>query len=97
MAKKPKETWKRKIGKAALVAGCVAGSTYLVAEGYTKLATPEQKKKLESKVKTHHGEAGAWMAAIAAILAAAGAGLMLHDRKDSEKWFSGDKHEMYKE
>ena len=94
MAKKPKETLGRKAGKVALAAVGVAGSTYLAAEAYKRCTTPEQKKKWESQVKIHHGEAGALAVAIAAILAAAGASLMLHDREDREKWFSGDKHEL---
>ena len=95
MARKPKETLGRKAGKVALAAAGAAGSAYIAAEAYKRCTTPQQKKKWESTVKTHHGEAGAWMAGIAAVLAAVGISLMLHDREDSEKWFSGDKHEMY--
>lgn len=91
MEEKPKETVEEKLVKVVLAAGFTAVVAYSVAEAYTRLATPEQKRKWESMVKTHHGEAGAWAVAIALILAAAGASLMFHDRKDRKKWFSGDK------
>ena len=85
MKEKPEETVEEKLVKIVLAAGFATSVAYSVAEAYTRLATPEQKKKWESMVKTHHGEAGVWMVAIALILAAAGAGLMFHYRKDSKE------------
>ncbi len=65
---------------------------YVVAELYKKYTTPTEKRKWENFVNTHHGEAGAIMIGAGIItksprLAAAGIGLMLHDRKDQNKWF----------
>ena len=73
---------------------------YFVCEAYRIGATPRQKRIWEGFFKTHHGEVGIVLAALGAIarspaLVAAGIGLMLHDRKDAGKWFSGDKQESY--
>ena len=92
----PKET----LGEKVLKTGLGALSGYLVAEAYTRWATPEQKRKWESLVKTHHGEAGAVIAIVGTAtkfseLAGVGLGLMVHDFKDVKKWFSGDKRKMY--
>ncbi len=64
----------------------------LVAEGYKKFTTPQQKRKWENYIKTHHGEAGVLMTAAGIItksptLIGSGVGLMLHDRNDARKWF----------
>jgi len=73
---------------------------YLVAEGYKKFTTPEEKHDWESKVKTHHGEVGLLAGVLGALtgnygVAAAGLGLALHDIDDAKKWFTGDKQAMY--
>ena len=73
----------------------LAGS-YLAGEAYKRYATPQQKKKWENFVKMHHGEAGLLMTGAGIItkspnLTASGIGLMLHDRDDYKKWFTGYK------
>jgi hypothetical protein len=73
----------------------LAGSI-LVAEAYKQLATPQQKRKWENFVKMHHGEAGAILTAAGILtrspsLAASGIGLMAHDWKDRNDWFSGSR------
>lgn len=67
-------------------------AAYAVAEIYRQLATPEQKRRWEGLVKTHHGEAGLGAVAGGAVarspaLAGIGIGLALHDIKDASKWF----------
>ena len=74
----------------------IAGASYLAGEAYKRYATPEQKKKWENFAKVHHGEAGIVMLGAGLLtkspnLAASGIGLILHDRDDSNKWFTGDK------
>lgn len=81
-----------------VVAGLVAG--YSAAEVYDRVATPQQKKKWESLVQTHHGEAGVvaaggGIAIKSPFVAGVGLGLMAHDIKDAKEWFSGDKQRMY--
>jgi len=71
---------------AALVGG------YILAQGYKKYATPQQKQKWENYVKTHHGEAGVIMTAAGIVvksptLIGSGIGLMFHDKNDADKWF----------
>jgi len=71
--------------------------SYVVAESYERLTTPEQKTKWKSLVKSHHGEWGvaATLLGIAArspALKFSGMGLALHDRKDVNKWFRQDGH-----
>lgn len=66
---------------------------YVIAEVYKKYATPQEKQKWESFVKTHHGEAGAIMtvaglATKSPSLIGSGIGLMIHDKDDVNKWFS---------
>ena len=97
---KPGESLGEKLLKAVLEVTAGAVSGYLVAEAYDKCTTPGEKEKWESWVKTHHGEAGvlvtgAGIAAKSPMLTGFGCGLMLHDRKDAAKWFSGDKQRMY--
>ena len=63
-----------------------------VAEVYKRYVTPEEKHQWENFAKMHHGEAGALMtlAGIAMkspTLVGSGIGLLIHDRKDSDKWF----------
>ncbi|GEM_PF-2531880 len=70
--------------------------SFAAAELYKRFASPEQKARWEGFVKMHHGEAGVIMTALGALirspnLAMAGIGLMLHDREDKNKWFTGDK------
>ena len=72
------------------------GLPYLVGEAYKRYATPEQKRKWENFTKVHHGEAGLLITGAGIVtkspnLTASGVGLMLHDRKDYQKWFTGDK------
>ena len=74
----------------------IAGASYLVGEAYKRYATSEQKRKLEDFTKVHHGEAGIVMLGAGFLtkspnLAASGIGLILHDRDDANKWFTGDK------
>lgn len=100
MEEKPKETLGKSILKAVLEGVFGAAFGYLAAETYDRCMTPEEKKRWESWVKTHHGEAGVLMmdAGIAAkspALAGFGLGLMVHDREDAAKWFSGDKQKMH--
>ena len=69
----------------------IVGS-YLLAEAYKKYVTPQQKKKWENYIKTHHGEAGILMTAAGVVtksptLIGSGVGLMVHDRDDAKKWF----------
>lgn len=66
---------------------------YLLAEGYKKFATTQQKKKWENFVKMHHGEAGTIMVSAGLVtkspsLIGSGVGLMLHDKNDVNKWFN---------
>lgn len=77
-----------------ILAGIVG--SFLLAEGYKKYVTPQQKKKWENFVKTHHGEAGAIMTGAGIIaksptLIGGGLGLMIHDKNDSQKWFKNNK------
>ena len=63
-----------------------------LGEAYRHGTTPEQKRRWEGFVRTHHGEAGAigvaaGLATRSPILAGIGAGLALHDRRDATKWF----------
>jgi hypothetical protein len=65
---------------------------YLLAEIYKKYTTPAEKSRWENYVNMHHGEAGAIMTGVGILtksprLATTGIGLMLHDRKDQNKWF----------
>ena len=74
----------------------VAGLAYLAGEVYKRYATPEQKREWENFAKVHHGEAGIVMLGAGILtkspnLAASGVGLILHDRADHKKWFTGDK------
>ena len=74
----------------------VVGLAYLVGEAYKRYATSEQKRKWENFAKVHHGEAGLLMTGAGIFtkspnLTASGIGLMLHDRDDYKKWFTGDK------
>lgn len=74
----------------------IVGVSYLVGEAYKRYATPEQKRKWENFSKVHHGEAGIVMLGAGLLtkspnLAASGVGLILHDRDDYKKWFTGDK------
>ena len=69
----------------------------LVAELYKRYATQEQKSQWENFVKMHHGEAGAIMTGVGILsksprLTASGIGLIAHDWKDKDKWFTGDKN-----
>ena len=73
----------------------IAGG-YVVSELYKKYATPEQKKKWEGLVKTHHGEVGVLAVAGGILLKSptmigTGIGLAIHDKEDATKWFTGDK------
>ena len=74
----------------------VLTGSYLAGEIYEKYVTPKQKKKWETFMKMHHGEAGLIMACTGVLikspnLTASGVGLMIHDWKDYKKWFTGDK------
>ena len=74
----------------------VAGLAYLAGEAYKRYATPQQKQKWENFAKMHYGEAGLLTTGAGILtrspnLTASGIGLMLHDRKDYKKWFTGDK------
>ena len=56
------------------------------------MTTPEQKRRWEGFVKTHHGEAGVIIAIIGAFarsptLIGMGAGLAIHDIDDAPEWF----------
>ena len=67
---------------------------FALAEAYRLLTTPEQKKRWEGFVKTHHGEAGVIIAIIGALaryptLIGIGAGLAIHDIDDALEWFRG--------
>jgi hypothetical protein len=73
----------------------IVGS-YVIAELYKNHTTPEQKKKWEGFVKTHHGEAGIIGIAGGILLKSptmigTGIGLAIHDKDDAPKWFVGDK------
>ena len=97
---KPEETLVQKLVKGGLKVGAGMLFGYLTAEAYDRCTTPEEKEEFESRVKTHHGEAGvlvagAGIATKSPTLAGFGLGLMAHDRKDAAKWFSGDKYELY--
>ena len=77
----------------------VTAGAYLLGEAYTRYATPEQKKEWENFVKVHHGEAGAIILSAGLVtkspnLSALGMGLMIHDREDYKKWFTGDKRQV---
>ena len=70
--------------------------SYLVGEAYKRYATPQQKQRWENFVKIHHGEAGILMTGAGFLtkspnLTASGFGLILHDRDDYKKWFTGNK------
>lgn len=70
-----------------------------VAELYKRYATPEQKTTWENFVQIHHGEAVAVMAGVGLLsksprLTASGIGLIAHDWKDKDKWFTGDKNKV---
>lgn len=74
-----------------LILAGIVGS-YLLAEYYKKYTTPQEKKKWENYVKTHHGEAGILMTVAGIViksptLIGSGVGLMLHDKDDARKWF----------
>jgi len=74
----------------------IASASYLAGEVYKTHVPSEQKRKWENLVKVHHGEAGIVMLGAGLLtkspnLAASGIGLILHDRDDSNKWFTGDK------
>lgn len=61
-------------------------------EAYRLLATPEQKRRWEGFVRTHHGEAGVALVAIglalkSPALVGIGTGLALHDIDDAAEWF----------
>ena len=76
-----------------IVVGVVS---YLAGEVYKRYVPTEQKQNLENKIKMHHGEAGILMLGAGLLtkspnLAASGVGLILHDRDDYKKWFTGDK------
>lgn len=99
MEQKPEEPLVEKLLKVVLKVGVGMVSGYLTAEAYDKCTTPEEKEEFESRVKTHHGEAGVLVAGVgiatkSPTLAGFGGGLMLHDREDAAKWFSGDKYEL---
>ena len=76
--------------------GLGAVSSWLVAEIYKRYLTPDEKNRFENWVKTHHGEAG-FIGVLLGLLikspttTGAGIGLMIHDRKDMPKWFTGNK------
>lgn len=77
--------WHEKVLLGALVA-------LAACESYRHLTTPEQKRRWEGFVKTHHGEVGVVAAAAGALagsptLAGAGIGLAIHDARDAPKWF----------
>ena len=79
-----------------IVAGAYVVGSYIAGEAYKKYATPQQKRKWENFAKVHHGEAGIVMLGAGILtkspnLAASGVGLILHDRDDYNKWFTGDK------
>lgn len=66
---------------------------YAIAEAYRKYTTPQQKRKWENYVKTHHGEAGVIMTTAGLVtksptMIGSGVGLMLHDKNDANKWFN---------
>ena len=70
--------------------------SYLVGEAYKRYTTQQHKQKWENFVKIHHGEAGLLMTGAGILtkspnLTASGIGLMLHDRDDYKKWFTGNK------
>ncbi len=74
-----------------ILAGIIG--SYLLAEGYKKYATAQQKKKWENFAKAHHGEAGVIITAAGLVtksptMIGSGIGLMLHDKNDANKWFS---------
>ena len=77
--------WHEKAAIGVLVA-------FAACELYRCLVTPEQKRRWEGFVKTHHGAAGVVAAAAGALggfptLAGAGIGLAIHDARDAPKWF----------
>ena len=79
----------------------ILAGAYLVAEGYRRYVSPEKKAEWENQIKAHHGEWGALAGILGAAtgyygLAAAGAGLALHDIDDLSKWFTGDKTQILK-
>ena len=72
--------------------GLGAFGGWALGEAYRRCTTPEQKRRWEGFVRTHHGEAGAigvaaGLATRSPTLAGIGAGLALHDRDDIAKWF----------
>lgn len=74
----------------------IGAGIYLLAEAYKRYVPKQTKAKWENKVKMHHGEAGVLMTAGGLLtkspnLTASGISLMLHDRDDAKKWFTGDK------
>lgn len=74
----------------------ILAGAYLAAEGYKRYVSPEKKTEWEGYIKSHHGEWGALGAVLGLAtghpgVAAAGAGLALHDLNDISKWFTGDK------
>ena len=100
MAEKPEKTLAENLLETGLKVALGAVASYLGAEAYERCTTPEQKKAWESRVQVHHGEVGVGMlvggaAAKSPFAVGAGLGLALHDRKDSEKWFTGDKRRLH--
>lgn len=68
----------------------------VTAHIYDKHVAPTDKQKWENSVMMHHGEVGILMVLAGLLtkspgLAAAGAGLALHDSSDHGLWFTGDK------
>ena len=68
---------------------------YLAGEAYERYATPQQKRKWENFARIHHGEAGILILGVGLVtksstIAASGIGLILHDRNDYKRWFTGN-------
>ena len=100
MAEKPEKTLAENLLETGLKVALGAAASYSAAEAYARFMTPDHKRAWESRVQMHHGEVGVGMvvggaAAKSPFAVGAGLGLALHDRKDSEKWFTGDKRRLH--
>jgi len=72
------------------------GAGYVIGKIYDKYVTYETKRKWENFIRSHHGEWGTLGTVVGLAtghygVAAGSAGLALHDWKDRNNWFTGDK------